>query len=142
MRIKQLSLFIENKPGTLNKVCQVLHENEINICTLALADTEQFGIMRLLIHDWEHAKKVLEDAGFVANVTEVLALPVEDHPGGLAYLLDILNENNINIEYMYAFSYGKGDKAIMVFRFENPDKAIELLSCKNIDTIQTIDLFN
>lgn len=142
MRIKQLSLFIENKPGTLNKVCQVLKENDINICTLSLADTEQFGIMRLLIHDWENAKKVLEDAGFVANVTEVLALPVEDHPGGLAYLLGILNENEINIEYMYAFSYGQGDKAIMVFRFENPDKAIEVLSSKDIDTIKNIDLFS
>jgi len=142
MKMKQLSLFIENKPGTLNKVCQVLKKNDINISTLSLADTEQFGIMRLLIHDWENAKEVLEHAGFVANVTEVLALPVEDNPGGLAYLLDILNENNINIEYMYAFSYSKGDKAIMVFRFENPDKAIEVLSSKNVDTIKTIDLFN
>ena len=142
MRIKQLSLFIENKPGTLNKVCRVLKKNDINICTLSLADTEQFGIMRLLIHDWENAKQVLENAGFVANVTEVLALPVEDHPGGLAYLLEILDENNINIEYMYAFSYGKGDKAIMVFRFENPDKALEALSDKDVDTIKNIDLFS
>ena len=142
MRIKQLSLFVENKPGTLNKVCRVLKENDINICTLSLADTEQFGIMRLLIHDWENAKQVLENAGFVANVTEVLALPVEDHPGGLAYLLEILDENNINIEYMYAFSYGKGDKAIMVFRFENPDKALEALSNKDVDTIKNIDLFS
>jgi len=141
MRIKQLSLFIENKPGTLNNVCRVLKENDINICTLSLADTEQFGIMRLLIHDWENAKEVLENAGFVANVTEVLALPVADHPGGLAYLLEILDENKINIEYMYAFSYGKGDKAIMVFRFENPDKALEVLSEKGIDTIKNIDLF-
>jgi len=142
MRIKQLSLFIENKPGMLNKVCRVLKENDINICTLSLADTEQFGIMRLLIHDWENAKQVLKNAGFVANVTEVLALPVEDHPGGLAYLLEILDENNINIEYMYAFSYGKGDKAIMVFRFENPDKALEVLSNKDVDTIKNIDLFS
>ena len=142
MRIIQLSLFIENKPGTLNKVCRVLKKNDINICTLSLADTEQFGIMRLLIRDWKDAKQVLENAGFVANVTEVLALPVEDHPGGLAYLLEILDENNINIEYMYAFSYGKGDKAIMVFRFENPDKALEVLSNKDVDTIKSIDLFS
>ena len=120
----------------------MLKENDINICTLSLADTEQFGIMRLLIHDWENAKQVLENASFVANVTEVLALPVEDHPGGLAYLLEILDENNINIEYMYAFSYGKGDKAIMVFRFENPDKALEVLSNKDVDTIKNIDLFS
>ena len=142
MRLKQLSLFIENKPGMLNKVCRVLKENDINISTLSLADTEQFGIMRLLIHDWENAKQILENAGFVANVTEVLALPVEDHPGGLADLLEILDENNINIEYMYAFSYGKGDKAIMVFRFENPDRALKALSSRKIDTIKNIDLFS
>jgi hypothetical protein len=142
MRVKQLSLFIENKPGTLNEVCQVLKKHNINISTLSLADTEQFGIMRLLIRDWENAKKVLEDAGFVVNVTEVLTLPVGDHPGGLAYLLEILEENNINIEYMYAFSYGKGDKAIMVFRFEDPDKALEALAAKDIDIIKAIDLFS
>lgn len=142
MRVKQLSLFIENKPGTLNEVCQVLKKNDINISTLSLADTEHFGIMRLLIRDWENAKKVLEEAGFVVNVTEVLTLPVGDHPGGLAYLLEILEENNINIEYMYAFSYGKGDKAIMVFRFEDPDKALEALAGKNIDIIKSIDLFS
>lgn len=142
MRVKQLSLFIENKPGTLNAVCQVLKKHKINISTLSLADTEQFGIMRLLIHDWENAKKVLEDAGFVVNVTEVLALPVNDHPGGLADLLEILEKNRINIEYMYAFSYGKGDKAIMVFRFEDPDQALQALAGKNVDIIKSIDLFS
>ena len=142
MKIKQLSLFIENKFGTLNKVCQVLKKNNVNIFTLSLADTEQFGIMRLLIRDWEDAKKVLENAGFVVNITEVLALPVADRPGGLADLLDVLDRNGINVEYMYAFSYGKSGKAIMVFRFENPDKALEVLSREKIDVIKSIDLFS
>ncbi len=142
MKIKQLSLFIENKSGTLNKVCQVLKNNNINICTLSLADTEQFGITRLLIRDWKNAKALLEKAGFVVNITEVLALPVKDCPGGLADLLDLLAENDMNIEYMYAFSYGRNDKAIMVFRFEDPDKALEVLSEGKIDLIKSIDLFS
>jgi hypothetical protein len=142
MKIIQLSLFLENKPGTLNEVCRILKDNNININTLSLADTENYGILRLLIKNYEKAKKILEDAGFMVNTTEVLALPVADHPGGLAYLLDILDAGKVNIEYMYAFSYGKGDKAIMVFRFENPDKALELLSAENVDIIKGIELFN
>ncbi|MFA6714843.1 MAG: ACT domain-containing protein [Victivallaceae bacterium] len=142
MKVKQLSLFIENKPGTLNEVCQALKKHNINISTLSLADTEQFGIVRLLIRDWENAKRILESIGLVVNVTEVLALPVDDHPGGLASLLEILARNNVNIEYMYAFSYGKADKAIMVFRFEDTDKALEALAGKNIDIIKSIDLFS
>ena len=142
MKIIQLSLFLENKPGTLNEVCRILKDNNININTLSLADTENYGILRLLIKDYEKAKKILEDAGFMVNTTEVLALPVADHPGGLACLLDILNAGKVNIEYMYAFSYGKSDKAIMVFRFEDPDKALELLSAENVDIIKGIELFN
>jgi hypothetical protein len=142
MKIIQLSLFLENKPGTLNEVCRILKDNNINISTLSLADTENYGILRLLIKNYEKAKKILEDAGFMVNTTEVLALPVADHPGGLAYLLDILDADKVNIEYMYAFSYGKGDKAIMVFRFEDPDKALELLSAENVDIIKGIELFN
>jgi hypothetical protein len=142
MKIKQLSLFIENKSGALNQVCQVLKKNSINISTLSLADTEQFGIMRLLIHDWENAKTVLEKDGFVVNVTEVLALPVDDRPGGLADLLEVLDKNGINVEYMYAFTYGKSGQAIMVFRFEDPDKALEVLAKENIDVIKSIELFS
>ena len=78
MKIKQLSLFIENKPGSLNAVCQILKTNNINIRTLSLADTEQFGILRLLVEEWEFAKKVLEEAGLIVRVTEVLALPVDE----------------------------------------------------------------
>jgi hypothetical protein len=141
MKIKQLSLFIENKSGTLNAVCQCLHKNNINIRTLALADTEQFGILRLLIKEWEEAKRVLEEAGFVVKITEVLALPVEDRPGGLADLLNVLDKHEINVEYMYAFTYGQQNSAIMVFRFEDPDKAVKVLEDENIDVIKSIDLF-
>ena len=127
MKIKQLSLFIENKTGTLNSVCQVLQKNNLNIQTLSLADTQQFGILRLLVSEWERAEKVLEEAGFVVKITEVLALPVEDHPGGLASILNILDRNQLSVEYIYAFTFGKNNTAAIVFRFEDPDKAEEIL---------------
>ena len=87
MPIKQLSLFVENQPGSLSKVCQVLKENRINISTLSLADTREYGILRLLIQEHDRARVVLEKAGYVVKVTDVLALTVPDHPGGLALSL-------------------------------------------------------
>jgi len=140
MKINQLSLFIENKPGTLNRVCQTLKENNINICTLALADTQQFGILRLLVDDTEAARRALEKAGFVVKVTEVLALPVADHPGGLAALLDVLDGAELNVEYMYAFTFGNHDNAVMVFRFEDPDRALAVLEKAHIDVISSVEL--
>jgi hypothetical protein len=83
----------------------------------------------------------LEEAGFVVKITEVLALPVEDRPGGLADLLNVLDKHEINVEYMYAFTYGQQNSAIMVFRFEDPDKAVKVLEDENIDVIKSIDLF-
>ena len=142
MKITQLSLFIENKPGSLNTVCQILAKNNINIRTLSLADTEQFGIMRLLVKDWQKARDVLSAAGVVVKVTEVLALPVDDHVGGLATVLGVLDRNNLSVEYMYAFTFGKGDKAVMVFRFEDPDKALEALEREHFDVIEGVELFH
>ena len=140
MKIKQLSLFVENRPGALNKVCQALKEHNISIRTLSLADTQQFGILRLLVNEWDEAEKALESAGFIVKVTEVLALPVEDRAGGLAELLDILRD--CQVEYMYAFTFGHGGKAIMVFRFEDPDKALEVLHKAGVDAIGPVELFH
>ena len=142
MRIKQLSLFVENKSGSLHSVCKVLAENNISIRTLSLADTEQFGILRLLVKEWEEAKKILEKAGFIVKVTEVFAIPVEDRPGGLAGLLGILDQAGMNVEYMYAFTFGRNDRAVIVFRFEDPDKACKVLENSKIDVIKPIDLFD
>ncbi len=142
MKINQLSLFIENKPGTLNRVCQSLKKHNINICTLALADTEQFGILRLLVKDTERARQALEADGFIVKVTEVLALPVADRPGGLADLLDVLDAARLSVEYMYAFTFGNRENAIMVFRFEDPDRALEVLAAAHIDVVSAVDLLN
>lgn len=147
MKLKQLSLFLENKPGNVRKACQTLAENDINIETMALADTKQYGILRLLVKDWEHAKHVFEQNDVVANVTDVVALAVPHRPGGLADILGILDEAGLNIEYMYGFFQHLGhDKqaagnAIIVFRFDNPDVAIETLQKRNIRILGSEELF-
>ena len=141
MPIKQLSLFVENQPGSLSKVCQVLKENRINISTLSLADTREYGILRLLIQEHDRARVVLEKAGYVVKVTDVLALTVPDHPGGLADTLAILDKHALSVEYMYAFTYGRSNKAIIVFRFENPEKAIAMLKDEPIELVRAEERF-
>jgi hypothetical protein len=142
MKIKQISLFLENKPGHLSSVCQTLADANINILTLSMADTQQFGILRLIVRDWQQAKAVLEKAGNVVNVTEVLATEINDRPGGLAAVLKIVESANINVEYMYAFTFRNADKAIMFFRFDKSDEAIRVLTDKNINVVGPIDLYN
>ena len=141
MLIKQLSLFIENKPGSLYPICKVLQENNINIRTLSLADTEQFGILRLLVKEWEKARDVLTEAGFIVKVTDVIALPVGDHPGGLAELLKIIDKYNISVEYMYAFTFGLENTAVMVFRFDDPEETLKCFTSEKIEAIQSFELF-
>ena len=119
----------------------MLKENRINISTLSLADTREYGILRLLIQEHERARDVLEKAGYVVKVTDVLALTVPDHPGGLADTLAILDKHALSVEYMYAFTYGRSNKAIIVFRFENPEKAIAMLKDEPIELVRAEELF-
>jgi len=141
MKIHQLSMFLENKPGRLSEPCRVLAQNGINILTLSLADTQQFGILRLIVKDWQKAKEVLEDSGCVVNVTEVVATEVEDRPGGLATILEVIEAGKLNIEYMYAFTFRNEDKAVLVFRFNDPDAAIKALQGKKINVVGGVQLF-
>jgi len=141
MKIQQLSLFLENKPGHLSAICRALAAVNINIVTLSLADTQQFGILRLIVRDWEQARDVLQAKGFVVNVTEVVATEVADRPGGMAEVLEILEEGNINIEYCYAFTFRRANAAILVFRFEDPDAAIKLLQGKERSVLGSVDLY-
>ena len=141
MKLKQLSLFLENLPGRLSKPCRVLAEAGVNIVTMSLADTQQFGILRLIVGDWEKAKSVLEKAGCVVNVVEVVALEVDDKPGGLAKILEIIDGIGANIEYMYAFTFRRTDKAMLVFRFEDPDKAIAQFQSKGVNVVAGVDLY-
>ena len=142
MKINQLSVFLENKPGRLSAPCKALATAGINILTLSLADTHQFGILRVIVKDWQKAKAALEQAGCVVNVTEVVAIEVEDRPGGLAQVLELVEKASINLEYMYAFTFGRADKAAIVFRFENPEAAIKLLQAKGVNVVGSIDLYD
>ena len=141
MKIQQISLFLENKPGHLNAICRTLAEAQINIVTLSLADTQQFGIVRLIVEEWQKAKDVLEKASYVVNVREVVAAAVADLPGGMAEILDIIGKAGVNIEYMYAFAFRHGSEAVLVFRFDYPDRAIAALKAAGRDVLDAVTLF-
>ncbi|HEX7500191.1 MAG TPA: amino acid-binding protein [Polyangia bacterium] len=135
MKIQQLSIFAENKPGHIAGPCRLLAEKGVDIRALALADTQKFGILRLIVSDPAKATKLLEAAGFVVKATEVLAIAVADQPGGLAQVLDALEGTAVNIEYMYAFPFGHEGKAVLIFRFDNPDGAIKILQAKGVPVL-------
>jgi hypothetical protein len=140
MKIHQLSVFVENSPGHLRAPCQTLADAGISLVTLSLADTKQYGILRLIVRDWQRAKATLETAGFATNVTEVLAIEVCDHPGGLADVLRVIEQAKINVEYMYAFTEKRDDKAVLIFRFEDADAAIEALRNSDVNVVGNIEL--
>ncbi len=143
MKIRQLSLFLENRPGQLRVPCKVLGDAGIDILTMSLADTQQFGILRLVVKDWERAKRVLEEAGVVVNVTDVLAVDVPDRPGGLAGVLEAFEKAGLGIEYMYAFAAARerGKHATLVFRLEDPDRAAAALSAAGVKLVSSAELF-
>ena len=140
MKIHQISLFAENKPGHISAPARLLAKEGIDIRALYLADTQDYGILRLIVADWQKAAALLEAQGFVVKVTEVLAVEVADHPGGLADVLGALDGSGINVEYMYAFPYVRGDQAILIFRFNDPDAAIERLQTAGINLVASEEL--
>ena len=141
MKLKQLSVFLENKPGRLRELCAVLAENGINIITLSLADTEQFGILRLIVKEHNHAKTLLEEKGFVAKLTDVIAIEVSDQPGGLSEILRIEENSGIGVEYMYAFTIKSGENAVLLFRFDDMDKAVAALQNAHLNILGSVELY-
>ncbi len=140
MKITQLSVFAENKPGQLIAPCRVLAEAGVNIRALSLADTQRFGILRLIVNDAATAREALEKAGFLVKTTEVVGIEVPDRPGGMAEVLGALESAAVNIEYMYAFPFGQGENAVVIFRFDNPDAAITRLQQAGINLMATHQL--
>ena len=132
MKLQQLSLFSENKPGHVVAPCRLLAQAGIDIRALSLADTQRFGILRMIVSDWQRAKALLEEAGSAVKVTEVVAVEVPDRPGGLAEVLELFVGTEINIEYMYAFPFLRGERAVLIFRFDRPDAASERLTASGI----------
>ena len=141
MKIHQVSVFLENKPGQLRMACDVLAKAGINMVTLSLADTAQFGILRFIIRDWEKAKRVLEKEGFVVKVTDMVAVEVADAPGGLAKILAALEKAGVNLEYMYGFTLKREGKGVLAFRFDDPDRAIAALRKRGVNPVQSVELF-
>ena len=135
MKVEQISIFLENKAGRLAEVTGILGKAGINIRALALADTSDFGILRLIVNDHEKAKQVLKEHGFTVGRTEVVAVEVEDRPGGLNNILQILFENGINVEYMYAFVQQSGQNAVIIFRFDDIDNAVDVLMQNGVTVI-------
>ena len=128
-------MFLENKPGKLSAVCQALADADINIATLSLADTSDFGIVRMIVDDHEKAKAVLSEKGHVVNVREVIAVCVPDRPGGMGEVMTVLDKAGVNIEYSYAFAFHKGEKAVLVFRFTDNAKAEAALKTAGYTTL-------
>jgi len=141
MKVKQLSLFLENKPGALSRPVKLLAKTKLNILTLSIADTQQFGILRFVVRNWRKAKQVLEQAGFVVKVSDMVAIEVADEPGGLAKILMKLEKTRVNLEYMYGFTLKLEGKGVLAFRFDDPDRAIAALQEKGINPVRPVELF-
>lgn len=136
MKVEQISIFIENKSGRLAEVTGALGEAAINIRALSLADTSDFGILRLIVNDVERAKRILKEKGFTVSKTEVVAIEVPDRPGGLSEILQALDSEEINVEYMYAFVERCGGNAVIIFRFDETEKAIKCLVQKGFNVLE------
>ena len=140
MQIRQISIFLQNEPGQLSRICRDLAEAGINIATLSLADTSDFGIVRMIVDDHEKARDTLVAKGHAAKVTDVLAVCVPDRPGGMAEVMAALDKAGVNIEYSYAFAFHKGEKAVLVFRFSDNAKAEAALKAAGFLTLDEAEL--
>ena len=141
MKTTQISVFLENKSGRLADVARVLGDNKVNMRALCVADTADFGVLRMVVDQPDHAFKVLKDNGFAASKTDVLAAEVPDTPGGLADILAVLAAKDINLEYMYCFVERAGQAAIDIFRVEQMDEAIEALRDAGITLVSADRLY-
>ena len=132
MLIKQLSVFIENKPGSLAEITGLLGENGIDLLSLSLADTTQFGILRIIAADYEKALRLISEAGFTVKLTDMLAVTVHDAPGELAGILRLLAESQNDVEYLYSSVRNAGENALIIFRVKEPERTARFLISRGI----------
>jgi hypothetical protein len=142
MRVEQISVFLENKTGRLAEVTGTLSEAGVNIRALSVADTSDFGVLRLIVDDTHKAKETLRTNGFTVGKTNVIAVEVPDQPGGLHRILSVLDASGINVEYMYAFVQQSGSNAVMIFRFEKIDEAVAVLTESGVTVIDGAKLYS
>lgn len=133
MFIKQVSVFVENKAGTMSEILDILAEENIDMSALSVADTSDFGILRLILSEPKKAEKVLKEKGYVVKLTDVVAVGIEDKPGGLSKPLKVLKDNGIGIEYMYAFIGKVSSGALVVMKTSDPEKSLEVLADMTVD---------
>ena len=141
MQVPQISIFLENKIGRMAEVTETLATRDINIVALSVADTSEFGILRLIVNKPDSAYEALKQAGFTAMTNYVVAVEVEDKPGGLAKILRILSEASLNVEYMYAFVERATGRAALIFRFEKETEAVKVLQAAGVNILQKLDIF-
>ena len=139
--IKQISVFLENKTGALGEVVKFMAENNVNLRALSIADTEDFGILRIITDNPEGTIDKIKEAGYSAKLTNVLAVEIDDKPGSFSKIVDVLSNEGISIEYTYAFLSKKADRAYIIIRADDSEKAVELLKKSGIAVSGQQDLF-
>lgn len=142
MKVEQIAIFLENKSGRMAEITAILAQNGINIRAMSLADTADFGILRLIVNDTGNAQKILKDNGFTVGITEVVVVEVSDQPGGLAKVLQIIKQGEINIEYMYAFTQKSGETGLIIFRFDELDSAIDILMQAEVRLLSSDEVYS
>ncbi|MBE7052084.1 MAG: ACT domain-containing protein [Ruminococcaceae bacterium] len=141
MSVKQIAVFIENKKGSLADVTRFIADHKINLRALSIADTQDFGILRIITDNPDNARDILREAGYTVTATSVLAVAIDDAPGAMASVLEILNDADVVIEYTYAFMSSAPGKAYMIFRVDNNHKATAALTAKGVSVLSQSDLF-
>ena len=142
MKIKQLSIFLQNKMGSLSNPLEVLSDAEVNIKAMCMADTSEFGILRLVVDNPVKGKEILEKNNFLVKTIETIAIEMNDTPGGLTEILKILKENNINLEYLYAFTHEKQGKAILLLHSDNINDLIDALNKNNVVIVNSQEIYD
>ena len=142
MKIKQLSIFLQNRMGSLSKPLEVLSDADVNIKALCMADTSEFGILRLVVDNPEKGKAALEENNFLVKITDIVGVEMNDTPGGLTTVLKVIKDNDIDLEYLYAFTHEKVGKAILLLHAEDIDKLISILNDNNIKTVPSDEVYS
>ena len=142
MKIKQLSIFLQNRMGSLSKPLEVLSEADVNIRAMCMADTSEFGILRLVVDNPEKGKEALEENSFLVKITEIIGVEMDDTPGGLTSILKIIKDNEIDLEYLYAFTHEKEGKAILLLHSDNIDNLISALKENDVTIVPSTEVYN
>ncbi|MDR0598958.1 MAG: amino acid-binding protein [Treponema sp.] len=137
MEIKQISVFLENNAGRLGEVTRVLANSGVNLRAISIADTADFGILRIIVDNYEKAVMALSEAGFTTRITNVAAVEVEDKPGSLAAVMDLFGKTSVNIEYLYASLEGKEGKAVVIFKLEDHGKGLKIIQDNGLSMVES-----